>query len=72
MFYLITPTGVKKCWGGGNAYMLETEVIYNDILPSGTRGRMSKKLLAHLLATDEGYDIRSDIPLRMDRSEHAN
>ncbi|MBA7676642.1 hypothetical protein ES703_84886 [subsurface metagenome] len=58
MFYLITPTGIDECWDEGDAYMLETRTIYNDYLHPGSRGRINKFLLSHLLRTDERWDLR--------------
>lgn len=59
MFFLISPTGIHKCWDEGDAYMLETEVVYDDYLRSGTMGRINKRFLGYILSIDERWDLRS-------------
>lgn len=60
MFYLITPTGVDRCWDDGDPYMLEKIVVFNDYLSTGSRGRMSKRYLSYLLLTDPRWDLRPE------------
>jgi len=58
MFLVISPTGTQKCWAGEHPYMVETEVVYDIHLHDGSRGRMNKRLLSHLLLNDPRWDIR--------------
>jgi len=53
VFYLITRTGIAYCWDEGNPYLLEKQIIYDDFLPSGSKGRVSKVLVSAKLLSSE-------------------
>jgi len=57
VFYLLMKTGIDKCWDEGDPYMVETQVVYNDYLRPGSRGRINKQWITWRVMSGE-WDLR--------------